>query len=345
MTKFSSLYSKQSRVKLASISTLFVLMIIFLIWDIVSGPAGLTLSQVWMTLSDPAGATETLRVIVWQYRLPVALMAVLAGSALSLSGLGMQTILNNPLASPYTLGISAAAGLGATLGILFRGAFPGQEGLVLPVMAFLFALGASLSVYLIGQAKKGSAATLILAGVALAFLFNSLISMVQYFSTTDQVQAIVFWLFGSLSGASWGKIAIMAAIMAITAPFLAMSAWKLTVLRLGSDRARGLGVEVKNLRLNILISASLLTAITVCFNGTIGFVGLVAPHISRLIVGEDHRFLLPMSALTGAVMLSLASILSKMVMPGAVFPVGIITSLIGIPIFLFMILKRQKIYW
>jgi iron complex transport system permease protein len=262
------------------------------------------------------------------------------------AGAEMQTILNNPLASPYTLGVSSAAGFGAALVLVLGIALvPFGKQFLIATNAFIFALGSSLAVYVIAGTKKGTTEIIILAGIALLFLFYSLTALLEYLATEEQLQAVVFWLFGSLNKTTWTKLLIVTAVFAAVFPLLLSRAWKLTTLRLGETVAESMGINVKKLRLTTLVLVSLLTATAVCFVGTIGFIGIVAPHIARFLGGEDQRFFLPLSALVGASLLSGASVASKLIMPGAVFPIGIVTSFIGIPFFLSLILSKRKSYW
>jgi iron complex transport system permease protein len=344
--KIVVLYKKLVRRKLFAIAILVLLLITAFLIDIFTGSSGLTAKEVLQAVFYPDSVNATSRVIIWVYRLPIAIMALLVGTALAIAGSQMQTILNNPLASPFTLGVSAAAGFGASLAIVFGYRFfPGTESYIVPICAFLTAFLSMLLIYGIGKMKKGSTETIILAGVALAFLFNSLLSLVQFFSTSDELQAIVFWLFGSLMQATWPKIGILAAVLAVIIPLIAANAWKLTAMRLGDEKAKSLGINVERLRLTMLVYISILTATAVCFVGTIGFIGIVAPHIARMIVGEDQRFFMPLSALCGAFILSGASILCKSILPGIIFPIGIITSLIGIPFFLAIVVGKKQNYW
>ena len=174
------------------------------------------------------------------------------------------------------------------------------------------------------------------------FLFQSLLSLLQFLASPEALQQIVFWLFGSLLRASLGKTAIVAAVFAMALPLLLRDAWQLTALKLGDERARALGVRVDQLRLRAFVVVSLLTGAAVAFVGTIGFIGLVAPHVARMLVGEDQRHMLPASAVFGALLLSMASVVSKLIMPGTVFPIGIITALIGVPFFGWLVLTTGR---
>jgi iron complex transport system permease protein len=184
---------------------------------------------------------------------------------------------------------------------------------------------------------------LVLAGIACLFLFQALLSLLQFLASPEALQQIVFWLFGSLLRASIGKVCVVALVLCIAVPPLLAAALRLTALKLGDDRGKALGVRVDRLRLRAFVIVSLLTGAAVAFVGTIGFIGLVAPHIARMLVGEDQRHLLPASAVFGALLLSVASVVSKLIMPGTVFPIGIITALIGVPFFGWLILSTGRV--
>ncbi|TCS64754.1 FecCD family ABC transporter permease [Varunaivibrio sulfuroxidans] len=310
--------------------------------DVASGPSMLPFAQVWAVLIHPGAITDTaLLAIVWDIRLPMTLTALAVGASLGVSGAAMQTILRNPLASPYTLGISAAAGFGAAISILFGITIAYVEWASVAVMAFAMAFVACLGVWAMGRARGFSTDVLVLAGIAMLFLFQSLQSLTQYLASPEVLQEIVFWLFGSLLKANWTSVKVSGGIFLLVLPWIARDAWKLTALGLGDENARSLGLSVEGLRLRILVLTSLLTAGAVAFVGTIGFVGLVAPHIARAFVGEDQRYLIPLSALGGAFIMAGASILSKMISPGALIPIGIVTAVIGVP-FLFVLIVRKK---
>ncbi len=314
--------------------------------DVATGPAGLTLTEVLAAVARVGTIPPQHDVIVWTFRMPTALMAVAVGAALGVAGAEMQTILNNPLASPYTLGVSASASFGAALAVVLgAGAVPLVETLALPVSAFAMAMLCSLAIYALARIKGATRETIILGGVALLFLFNAGVGLLQYLASEEQLAAITFWIFGSLQGATWPKLAVVAGAVLLAAPVLGLNAWKLTALRLGDDRAASLGVDVRRLRLTTLVLVSLLGAVAVCFVGAIGFIGFVGPHLARMMVGEDQRFFMPLSGLAGAILLSVASIASKSIFPGAVFPIGIATALMGVPFFGAMVLLRRRSYW
>ncbi|MFP1869884.1 FecCD family ABC transporter permease [Lonsdalea quercina] len=335
-------YQHIVRHRMLIMAVLVIAIVASLLLDFVLGPSGLPLKTLWQTLTDPAAADAGIRVIVWDIRLPYALMAVVVGLALGLAGAEMQTILNNPLASPFTLGVSSAAAFGAALAIVLGIGLPGIPAQwFISANAFLFALLAALLLDAITRWTQVATSGVVLFGIALVFTFNALVSMLQFVANEDTLQGLVFWTMGSLARASWEKLGVLLLVLAVVMPLSMMNAWKLTALRLGEDRAISFGINVRRLRLATLLRISILSALSVAFVGPIGFIGLVAPHIARLIFGEDHRFYLPASALTGALVLSLASVVSKNLLPGVIIPVGIVTSLVGVPFFLSIILRHR----
>ncbi|MHC0510008.1 FecCD family ABC transporter permease [Achromobacter aegrifaciens] len=324
------------------IALLLAALFIALLADFTVGPSGLPWGELWQTLTAPVAADPTTRVIVWEIRLPSALMAALVGMALGMAGAEMQTILNNPLASPFTLGVSSAAAFGASLAIVLQLGLPGvPAGWLVAGNAFLFALLAALMLDAVTRWGGMNTSGVVLFGIAMLFTFNALVSLVQFMASAEALQNLVFWTMGSLSRSSWTTVGVLAAAFAMALPLAMRQSWKLTALRLGEDRAASFGVDVRRVRVAALARVSLLSALAVAFVGTIGFIGLVAPHIARRLFGEDHRFFLPGSALVGAVILSLASIASKNLMPGVIVPVGIVTALVGIPFFASVVLRRQ----
>ncbi|MBA0035175.1 iron ABC transporter permease [Pantoea sp. BIGb0393] len=335
-------YRQVLRQRLLLIGVLVLAILASVILDFTLGPAGLSLDTLWQTLTHPDAVDAGTRVIVWDIRLPYALMAVVVGFSLGLAGAEMQTILNNPLASPFTLGVSSAAAFGAALAIILGIGIPGvPDQWFISANAFVFALFAALMLDGVTRWTKVSTSGVVLFGIALVFTFNALVSMMQFIASEDTLQGLVFWTMGSLARASWEKLGVLTAAFAILIPFSMLSSWKLTALRLGEDRAVSFGIDVKRLRLATLLRISILSALAVAFVGPIGFIGLVAPHIARMMFGEDHRYYLPASALVGALVLSLASVASKNLIPGVIIPVGIVTSLVGVPFFLSIILRHR----
>ncbi|MFE4109280.1 MULTISPECIES: iron ABC transporter permease [Kosakonia] len=328
------------RVSLLALLVVFIAAAMLL--DFTLGPSGLPLDMLWQTLVDPSSADAGTRVIVWDIRMPYALMAIIVGLTLGLAGAEMQTILNNPLASPFTLGVSSAAAFGAALAIVLGIGIPGVPAQwFISANAFLFALLAALLLDGITRWTQVATSGVVLFGIALVFTFNALVSMLQFIANEDTLQGLVFWTMGSIARASWEKLGILLLALAVIMPLSMLSSWKLTSLRLGEDRAISFGINVRRLRLATLLRISILSALSVAFVGPIGFIGLVAPHIARMVFGEDHRFYLPGSALIGALVLSLASIVSKNLIDGVIIPVGIVTSLVGVPFFITIIVRHR----
>jgi len=313
--------------------------------DMALGPANYTLREVLQALFEPANVSDQLRVVIWDIRMPVAIMAVTVGISLSVAGAQMQTILANPLASPFTLGISAAASFGAALALVAGiSLFPAAiAAYVVPFNAFIMAMAASLFIYFASNLRGVSVETIVLLGIALVFTFNAALALMQYIASEQALAQVVFWTMGSLSRATWTKLAALLLVFAVILPLSLRDSWKLTAIRLGEDRAASFGVDVRRLRLRALVRISCLAALAVAFVGTIGFIGIVVPHLLRLGVGPDHRFLLPCSALLGAALLLLADIVARLIIAPADFPIGILTALFGAPFFLFILLRQRGV--
>ena len=310
--------------------------------DLASGPSRLPLSEVVTALAGTAPAESPAAIIVWQIRFPAAVMAVLVGAALALAGAEMQTSLDNPLASPFTLGMASAATFGAALWIVAGQSIPGiPNDWMLPANAFVCALGSVLLLQAATRSRGAGPEMLVLFGIALFFTFNALVAILQFVASDQALQQLVFWTMGSLARSTWTTIQLVAIVLIAVVPFSIAASWRLTALRLGDERARSFGIDVGRLRLYSLVRVSLLTAASVAFVGTIAFVGLVGPHIARLLIGEDHRFFLPASMLAGALVMSLASIASKTVITGVEVPIGLVTALIGVPFFISVIAGRR----
>lgn len=339
-------YKKHSYRRIIFILIGLLICAVSFITDVIVGPASLTLRDVWLAVMQSPAVSKNADVIIWSIRLPTAVMALLVGASLGIAGAGMQTILDNPLSSPYTLGISAGVGFGASLVVViglssleFLGEF------MVPFGAFVFAGLTSFFIYSINKIKNFSSETMILAGIGMMFLFQALQSLMQYMATPEALQNIVFWTMGSLTKANWLSISIVLVALLVMLPLMMRESWRLTALKLGDEKASGLGVNVEHLRVKIFLFISIITAVAVSFVGTIGFIGIVGPHIARMLVGEDQRYFLPLSAVCGMVILSLASIASKMLIPGAMFPIGIVTAIIGVPFFFSLVLTRKGSYF
>lgn len=282
--------------------------------------------------------------IVWGLRLHRILMGIVAGAGLGVAGATMQGILKNPLASEFTLGISSAAGFGAALAIVLGAGFASGEYLIIG-NAFLFTLLASFTVYGLAKYKGITSETMILAGIAIMYLFSAMTSFLQYVGGSDQVAEVVFWMMGSLGRSSWDRVGLVTAVLLICYPYLILKSWDINALGTGDETAKSLGVNVERTRVVSMMLVSLITATVICFTGTIGFIGLIAPHLVRMAIGGDHRFLLPGSALVGALLLLGADTLARTILAPVILPVGIMTSFLGIPFFIYLFMRRRKEFW
>jgi iron complex transport system permease protein len=278
--------------------------------------------------------------ILWQIRLPRVVLAALIGLLLSVSGVILQGILRNPLADPYILGISAGGAVGAAISIALGAQFVVLGMSSVPVAAFIFALVAVLIVYKLSQvAGRAAPETLILAGVALSAFCAAILSLIIIVS--GSLQSIYFWLLGSLSSASWGNVLTVIPYALAGGAIAYFFSKELNALLLGEEMAATLGVEVENTRLILIGTASLMTAAAVSVSGLIGFVGLIVPHWIRLIIGPNHRLLIPVSALSGMLLMVVADTIARTVLSPIEIPIGIIMALVGAPFFLYLLRRRR----
>ena len=291
---------------------------------------------------DFSGNTEAL--VVWTLRLPRITMGILAGIGLGISGTVMQGILRNPLASPTTIGISAAAGLGAALAILAGVGFTGGKFLLIG-NAFFFAMIPAAVIFALSRFNKSTPEIMILAGIGMLYIFSSITSLLQYFAAENALKSMVLWLMGDLGRAKWGDISSAFIVLAICVPLLIWKSWDLNVMGVGDETAKSLGINVNRNRIFVMMIASLITATIVCFTGMIGFIGLVSPHICRIMIGGDNRFLVPASGLFGAAFLLFADGVARIIIAPVIIPVGIVTACAGGPLFLYLTLRKKKAYW
>lgn len=307
-------------------------------WDVVRAFFGLG--------EDPRFA-----MIIYNIRLPHALAALLAGAGLAAAGAVMQSILRNPLASPFTLGISQAGAFGAAFSVMLLGTGTmrstqvGAVSIINPYLTTLCAFTAcmftSLIIIAIARIRGASPEVMVLSGVALGSLFSAGIMFLQYFADDVQLAAMVFWTFGDVGRAGWPEVFFMAVIVTAALTFFVLNRWNYNAIEAGDETARALGVRVGLVRLAGMAMASLVTAVIVSFLGIIGFVGLVCPHIARRVIGDDHRFLLPASALTGACLLMASDTAARLMFAPRVLPVAILTAFIGAPTFLYLLIRRH----
>jgi iron complex transport system permease protein len=280
----------------------------------------------------------------WHLRLPRIVWGIIAGFGLGIAGCAMQAILKNPLASPFTLGISSGAGFGVSLAVVLNLGFFGGIYLIVG-NAFIFAMLCSCFILGMASIKGATAEMMILAGIALNYMFNSLSQIFKYFASDQEMQSMSFWGMGDLGRFSWSEIEFVLIIVGICTAVLLKKAWDLNVMTVGDDTAKSLGVDSSRLRIVVMLTSSLLIAAIVSFTGFIGFVGLVGPHMSRMIIGADHRFLLPTSGLIGSVILVASDTVARRIIAPIILPVGTMTAVLGVPFFMYLILKRRREYW
>lgn len=288
--------------------------------------------------------------IIHEIRLPHAVAAIAAGAGLAVAGAAMQGILNNPLSSPFTLGFSHAAAFGAALAIMFgAGAVSKATGSIqilnhslTTITAFLFCGIEAILILAIIRIRKSSPEIMVLAGVALGSLFTAGTSFLQYFADDVQLGSIVYWSFGDINRAGWNEAIIMLVVTVLSVLFFWQQSWNYNALALGDENARSMGVSVNRVRILGVTVSVLVTSVIISFLGIIGFVGLICPHILRRIVGNDHRFLIPGSALCGSVLLLGADTASRMILAPHSLPVAILTSFMGAPLFLWLLIRRKS---
>ncbi len=343
-------YHRSIRKKWGVISALFAAMAFFMVLSVNAGSAAMTPWEVFKTIIGLGD--ERSFVLVWRIRMPRVISAVVAGAGLSIAGCVMQTCLKNPLASPSTLGVSAAATFGANVAIIGLGAgtvmSTASDAVVInnpylvTICAFCCSVAAVLLIMGISRLRGFSPEAIVLAGTALSSLFGAGTTMIQYFGNDVEISAALFWTFGDLGRVSWSEAAILAAVTAACILYFMLMRWNYNALANGEETAKSLGVKTSRVRFWGLIAASLLTAVSVSFMGMIGFIGLIGPQIMKRAIGADHRFLIPASALMGAVILLLADTCARTVISPVILPVGALTSLLGAPMFFYMLLKGKR---
>jgi iron complex transport system permease protein len=343
-------YHRHIRMKWTILFVLLLVTILCMLIAIKSGAAALKSLEIMKTILGSGSQREAL--IVWKIRMPRVTAALIAGSGLSISGCVMQNTLKNPLASPFTLGISNAAAFGANVAIILLGAGSVKsisDGAIdisnpylVTLLAFLCSMGAVLVILGLARYHGLSPEAIILAGVALGAIFTAGISIIQYFASDIEVTAALFWTFGDLGRASGKEVVVMAIPTVAAIGYFYYHRWDYNALDNGEEFAKSLGVPTDYVRLFGLLVAALITSISVSFLGMIGYIGLIGPQIMRRIVGSDHRFLIPASALAGAIILLISDTLAKTIISPIVLPVGAITSLLGGPMFLYLLMKRRK---
>lgn len=278
------------------------------------------------------------RVVVLNIRLPRVAASLVCGWGLALAGLAIQSLLKNPLGSPLTLGMSHGAAFGAALGVVVFGA----KGVPVPVLAFLGAMGATVVILILARLKSLSPEAVVLAGVALSALFQSANILVQYVASETQLAQAVVWTFGDVARSGWKEIGLLALVALACSLYLAFMRWDMNALASGDVTAKGLGVNVERVRAGGMLAAALMASLVTAFHGVIAFVGLIAPHMARRLVGDDHRLLIPFTAILGALLLLASDTLGRVLIGSGALPVGVITSFLGAPMFLYLLVRGHR---
>lgn len=293
--------------------------------------------------------------VIWDSRLPKTVAAIVIGTALGISGAVMQAVLRNPMASPFTLGVSNASAFGAAIGIVLGGgvvvtnvesSYPlVQNEMFVTICAFLAALLSICIILGLIKAINATPETIVLSGMAITSIFGAGLSFLQYMADEQSMAMIVFWQFGSIDKVSWDHIAIIAVVTTVALAYFAFKAWDYNSMETGDETARGLGINLERTRIVALVVSALVTSLAVSFTGIIGFIGLIAPHIVKKLVGNDFRFVLAGSALVGAAVLLVSSMVASYAFSDILYtslPVGILTSALGGPLFLFILYTSSK---
>lgn len=324
---------------------IIVLPILIFFVSLAVGAFPITPGQLGRALLSPifpglsSGLPEAAREIIFGIRLPRLLLALMAGAGLAVSGASLQALFKNPLVNEYTLGISSGAAFGASLSLVFLGsAIPSQ------VSALIFAVAAVLIVLAVARSSDSPIVTLLLTGVIVSAFFSALLSLVEFFASPYALQSLFYWLMGNLSLTGWDQLALSLPMMAAGMLGLVLMRWRMNVLSMSEEEAGALGVNVRREKFLVVGLATLVTAAAVSVAGIIGWVGLIVPHLVRMMVGPDNRRVVPLSAALGAAFLMLADVLARTLAASFEIPVGIFTSLIGIPFFIFL-LRRSKRVW
>ncbi len=339
-------YRRHVRAHVSVILVTFVLLLAALVVAVSLGAVPIAPTTVAKGLAGlPVGAREEM--IIRAIRLPQALAAIAAGAGLAVAGAVMQSILRNPLGSPFTLGISHAAAFGAALAVMITstsatGSSDYGHPLFVTLAAFTSSLLAAGIIILVSRRRGATPESMVLAGVALGALFTAATMFLQFFADDVQLGAMVFWAFGDTARASWQEVLLLLAGTAAISLFFFAASWRYNALDAGDDTAKSLGVPVERTRIAGMLLSSLLTAIIISLLGVIGFVGLVVPHLMRRLVGADHRFLLPAAMLGGALLLLLSDTAARLILAPQALPVSVLTAFMGAPLFLFLILRRQS---
>ena len=343
-------YKKYIHRKSLFILVLAIATILTALYAISAGSSGLSIKQVILALVGRG--TEQAKIVVWNIRMPRVLTAVAGGIGLASVGCAMQSILKNPLASASTLGISQGAAFGASFAIVVLGAglqsTSGGDSVtftnvyLITICAFICSMASTFIVLGLSKFISISPESMILTGVALSSLFGGATTLMQYFANDIRLAAVVFWTFGDLGRTSWREVLIIITVSLTSFIYFMFNRWNFNALQNGEETAKGIGVNVEKMRLTGMFVCSLTASVIVSFVGIINFIGLIAPHLVRRFIGGDYRFLLPASALTGALLLLLSDCFARLAVAPIIMPIGAITSFLGAPLFLYLLFRGSN---
>jgi len=369
----SEIYREGHAKKVALLAALFILLVVASVYSVTAGSASISVGDVGLAIGNavilfingifsfigqyvPFGfrfnpmalspGSSIASAIVVNMRIPRILLAILTGISLAVAGAVMQGILRNPLVSPFTLGLASAASFGAAVAIVFGAGLAAMLMLsydwLIVLSAFACGLLSMGLIYGVSRMRGTSQATLVLSGVVVGYIFQAGVLVFQYISDNEKLKDIVVWLMGGMWSASWDTIVILAPITFVCVLLLSMISWDLNALSAGDEIAKSLGIRVERLRLICLFITTLIASSCLAFTGVIGFIGLMAPHICRMLIGNDYRYLIPCSALMGAIILLVSDTFARTIMSPIEIPVGIIMYIIGGIFFLYLILRGRE---
>ena len=349
--ELSEKYEKSGRKKVALILVCTVTLLFLGVFFMTLGVKDTNMKQVCQAIYQ--GITRKLylvedgesaaRKVVFLIRFPRVVLSIFAGIGLSISGVAMQGITRNPMVSPFTVGVSNAAAFGASMALVFGvSLFPGTEvGVV--ISAFTAAMLCAILVYCVSRKNGMRPESIVLTGIALNYVFGALTSAIEFFAAEYKLASVVNWTFGTFNGATWDDTLIVAIFVIVCSLVISRFSLMLNVVSSGEDElVKSLGIDPNTLRIILGAASVLMTAAIISFTGVIGFVGLVAPHISRMIMGNDHRYLIPFSGVVGALLMIIADTIGRLLLAPVSLPVGIVVSFVGVPLFIHLILNKKE---
>lgn len=343
-------YNRRNISRLIILAASISLMLLLAVFSVALGTAEVSMSQVFGAIIHlfDRGASLTadesrIYKIILLLRMPRVVLGVLAGIGLSISGTVMQSISRNPLVSPFTIGLSSAAAFGASIAIVLGIGFRVNTPFGIVINAFVMSLVCALLVYGIANRVGMSPEALILTGVALNYLFSALTATLHFVADENQLSAAIQWTFGSLNGATWSQVIFVLVMLLAGIAVLIKYSWILNAMASSGDEfITGIGINPEKTRSSLGLITVLITSSIISFTGVIGFVGLIGPHIARLTIGSDHRFLIPVSGLLGGILLLLSDTIGRTILSPVTIPVGIVISYVGVPLFVYLIIMRRK---